>query len=67
INRLPPELLAAIFVLVCEGSKLGDYTWVACSHICSSWRRLALDTAPLWSHIVFTSSEWMRLCLERSK
>ncbi|KAJ7177192.1 hypothetical protein C8R46DRAFT_1078337 [Mycena filopes] len=67
INRLPPELLAAIFVLVCEGSKLGDYSWVACSHICSSWRRLALDTAPLWSHIVFTSSEWMRLCLERSK
>ncbi|KAJ7177194.1 hypothetical protein C8R46DRAFT_1213748 [Mycena filopes] len=67
INRLPPELLAAIFVLVCEDSKLGDYSWVACSHICSSWRRLALETAPLWSHIVFTSSEWMRLCLERSK
>ncbi|KAJ6503858.1 hypothetical protein C8R45DRAFT_861405 [Mycena sanguinolenta] len=67
ITRLPPELLAQTFLLVCEASELGDYSWVVCSHICSYWRRIALDTPVLWSHLVFTSAEWVRRCISRSK
>ncbi|KAJ7206622.1 hypothetical protein GGX14DRAFT_568178 [Mycena pura] len=31
-----------------------------------AWRQIALDTPPLWSHIVFKSRAWMNTCLERS-
>ncbi|KAJ7769464.1 hypothetical protein B0H16DRAFT_256245 [Mycena metata] len=67
ISRLPRELLAEIFILWCERCDIEDSSWVSCSRICSSWRRIALDTAPLWSHIIFKSAEWMRLCIQRSK
>ncbi|KAJ7245667.1 hypothetical protein B0H12DRAFT_1235778 [Mycena haematopus] len=67
ISRLPPELLAQTFLLVCEASELADYSWIVCSHICSYWRQIALDTPDLWSHVVFTSVEWVRLCIRRSK
>ncbi|KAJ6571357.1 hypothetical protein B0H19DRAFT_660012 [Mycena capillaripes] len=69
ISRLPPELIADMFILLCEESRadLSDYSWIVCSHICSSWRHIALDTPHLWSHVVFSSPEWMRLCIQRSK
>ena len=67
ISRVPPELLAHAFLLVCEASELGDYSWIVCSHICSYWRRIALETPVLWSHLVFTSAEWVRRCINGSK
>ncbi|KAJ7121577.1 hypothetical protein C8R44DRAFT_876966 [Mycena epipterygia] len=67
INRLPPEILAEMFILLCETSDYSDYFWVACSHVCSSWRQISLDLPHLWSHVVFSSSQWTRLCLDRSK
>ncbi|KAJ7121528.1 hypothetical protein C8R44DRAFT_786403 [Mycena epipterygia] len=67
ISRLPPEILAEMFILLCETSDYFDYSWVACSHVCSSWRQITLDLPHLWSHVVFSSPEWTRLCLDRSK
>ncbi|KAJ6511695.1 hypothetical protein DFH09DRAFT_1197977 [Mycena vulgaris] len=67
INRLPPEILAEVFILVCEASELSDYSWLACSHVSSSWRQISLDIPQLWGHVIFRSSEWTRLCIERSK
>jgi hypothetical protein len=51
---------------MCERS-VAEYSWIACSHVCLSWRRIALDTPLLWSHVVFKSRAWVSACLERSK
>lgn len=48
IHSLPPELLAHIFVL---GSQ-DDYMFpVTVSHVCFTWRDVALRTPPLWRRI----------------
>ncbi|KAF8189498.1 hypothetical protein K438DRAFT_1593166, partial [Mycena galopus ATCC 62051] len=57
ISRLPPELLAQTFIFGCEASDLADYSWIACSHIFSSWRQIALATHQLWGHLVLRSPE----------
>ncbi|KAJ7676215.1 hypothetical protein B0H17DRAFT_1140074 [Mycena rosella] len=67
IARLPPELLAEVFILLCETCGLSDYSWVACSYVSSSWRQISLGIPYLWGHVVFTSPAWSRLCIERSK
>ncbi|CUA71433.1 hypothetical protein RSOLAG22IIIB_09542 [Rhizoctonia solani] len=65
INRLPPEVLARIFedvvnagpcpVLKHRLQKQPKSTFlkdpILLSHVCSYWRRVALDTAVLWSHL----------------
>ncbi|KAJ7936098.1 hypothetical protein B0H13DRAFT_1853792 [Mycena leptocephala] len=66
ISRLPPDIVADIFLLMCERS-VAEYSWIACSHVCLSWRRIVLDTPLLWSHIVFKSRAWVSACLQRSK
>ncbi|KAJ6592369.1 hypothetical protein B0H19DRAFT_1010076 [Mycena capillaripes] len=66
VSRLPPEIVAEIFLLMCEHS-FAEYSWIACSHVCLSWRRIALDTPLLWSHVVFKSRPWVSACLQRSK
>ncbi|KAJ6628553.1 hypothetical protein B0H10DRAFT_1721180, partial [Mycena sp. CBHHK59/15] len=67
INRLPTEILADSFVLLCDVSKIGDASWISCSYVCSSWRQIALDTPELWSHVIFTSTKWTKLCLDWAK
>ncbi|KAJ7723498.1 hypothetical protein DFH07DRAFT_855757 [Mycena maculata] len=67
INRLPPEILAEVFIVVCEACDLSDHSWVFCSQVCSGWREIALDIPHLWGHVVFATSEWTRRCIERSK
>ncbi|TFK52242.1 hypothetical protein OE88DRAFT_1734270 [Heliocybe sulcata] len=49
IHTLPPELLAHIFVLGTENNTMFPVTL---SHVCSTWRRLALSTPSLWRRIV---------------
>ncbi|KAJ7612260.1 hypothetical protein FB45DRAFT_1037181 [Roridomyces roridus] len=69
VNRLPPHILLDIFLLVCEpwfGSHEAE-TLIACSHVCASWRCIALDAPQLWVHVVFKSRAWVDTCLERSK
>lgn len=51
---------------MCERS-VAEYSWIASSHVCLSWRRIALDTPLLWSHVVFKSRAWVSACLQRSK
>ncbi|KAJ7478733.1 hypothetical protein B0H11DRAFT_2028485 [Mycena galericulata] len=66
ISRLPPDIVAEIFLLMCEHS-FAEYSWIACSHVCLAWRRIALDMPLLWSHVVFKSHAWVSACLQRSK
>ncbi|KAJ7232869.1 hypothetical protein C8J57DRAFT_1382981 [Mycena rebaudengoi] len=66
ISRLPPEIVVEIFLLICESS-FTEYSWIACTHVCASWRQIALNTPLLWAHVVFESHAWVSTCLERSK
>ncbi|KAG9096660.1 hypothetical protein FRC06_008445 [Ceratobasidium sp. 370] len=63
VQRLPHELLIRIFSLACERCgffpssqrKISNCqttkTMVAITHVCTDWRRLAIDTPALWSHV----------------
>ena len=67
--RLPPELLAAIFLRYAEDYR--DSTrvprWVTVSYVCQYWRNVALNCAKLWTYLFFVSPEWMDEQLRRSK
>ncbi|KIM54542.1 hypothetical protein SCLCIDRAFT_11272 [Scleroderma citrinum Foug A] len=72
LYRLPPELLAAIFLECMRQYGSSSYSrsvppWVNVSYVCQYWRSVALNYAKLWTHIVFVSSEWMDELLRRSK
>jgi len=72
--RLPPELLAAIFLdYMQQYDHLLTYTmstvppWVNVSYVCRYWRSVALNCANLWTQFFFVSSKWMDELLRRSK
>ncbi|CDO73331.1 hypothetical protein BN946_scf185008.g94 [Trametes cinnabarina] len=80
IARLPPELLSEIFLHLAELSynDIGlsfrpsyvcarFYAWVSVTHVCRSWRTIALNTPRLWGHIVLTRSSIVNDVLTRSK
>ena len=76
VSRLPPELLAIIFLEYAQSYRddLDDFVygtevphWVAVSYVCRHWRNVALDCAHLWAHLFFVSSMWMDELLRRSK
>ncbi|KAJ7239122.1 hypothetical protein C8J57DRAFT_1373065 [Mycena rebaudengoi] len=56
ISRLPPEIVVEVFLLMCESS-FAEYSWIARSHVCASWRQIALNPL-LWAHVVFESHAW---------
>ncbi|TFK75113.1 hypothetical protein BDN72DRAFT_832423 [Pluteus cervinus] len=55
ISKLPLELLASIFLLIQESSRIPGGTIVAfevvASHVCRHWRAISLGTPLLWSKI----------------
>ncbi|KAM5544204.1 hypothetical protein V8D89_001864, partial [Ganoderma adspersum] len=77
IGRLPDELLAEILITLmrenydsvrreyCSGPP--QPRWIILTHICRHWRRVALDTAQLWSLIYLTRADIFSAFLERSK
>ncbi|KAF8066613.1 hypothetical protein FPV67DRAFT_1781145 [Lyophyllum atratum] len=68
IFRLPPEILATVFRCTIEPSEL-EYRlrWFRVSHVCSHWRRVALECPSLWSDIPFSCPRWAEEMLARSK
>ncbi|GLB40946.1 hypothetical protein LshimejAT787_0901610 [Lyophyllum shimeji] len=68
VYRLPPELLASIFKFVAaDETDVSKLRWVSVSHVCSRWRRTALDSPDLWSNIPFGNPPWAAEMLARSK
>jgi hypothetical protein len=71
ISYLPPEILATIFEHVVERkSSMGACRHPPCltvTHVCTHWRRLALEYPSLWATIDQDSARWMGIMLERSK
>ena len=75
VFRLPPELLAAIFLEymrqwhreygLCRATAIPP--WVNVSYVCRDWRKIALSCAELWTHLFFVSPDWMDELLKRSK
>ena len=65
INKLPPELLALVFSMVPSPLSLPGYSGPSAAkqtyellpvtHVCRSWRALALDMPSLWSTIPETA------------
>ena len=74
ILRLPPELLATIFVHCAR-----DYydhhqntdtfvpSWVNVSYVCRHWRSVALGCPTLWAHHFVVSPRWTEELLVRSR
>ncbi|KAK7051255.1 hypothetical protein VNI00_004755 [Paramarasmius palmivorus] len=76
INRLPNELLSAIFMyqtgpfspvlnLRVDGST--QIGWIALTHVCRHWRNVALDTPGLWTSPDFSHPALGLEMLKRSK
>ncbi|KAJ2965273.1 hypothetical protein NUW54_g14174 [Trametes sanguinea] len=80
VARLPPELLSEIFLHLAETSysEVGSsyrpayaharfYAWISVTHVCRTWRTVALSTPRLWGYIVLTRSSIVEDVLARSK
>ncbi|KAF6756790.1 hypothetical protein DFP72DRAFT_809833, partial [Ephemerocybe angulata] len=62
---LPPEILAAIFLLVPRDE--GDTSWISVTHVCRLWREVALDCSRFWSDLNSVPPRFMEFALARSK
>lgn len=73
IARLPPEILASIFIHCAQSYKKNRHTgsgvpdWVNVSYVCRHWRDVALDCPTLWSFLFVSSHYWTNELLARSK
>ncbi|KAK7051569.1 hypothetical protein VNI00_004548 [Paramarasmius palmivorus] len=69
MSRLPVEIMTSIFrFCVSHGrSEPRGTRWLAFTHVCRSWRSIALNHAPLWTCIDFSNMALARMMLERSK
>jgi len=56
IRQLPVELLGLIFIL---GSEQDTFFPLTVSHVCSTWRQIALRTPALWRRIAIGPNESM--------
>ncbi|KAJ6581652.1 hypothetical protein B0H19DRAFT_515185 [Mycena capillaripes] len=70
IARLPPEILADIFVRCVPTSvrKLhSDFSWLNVTRVSSQWRNVALACPDFWSTLIFSRPRWTPVMLARSK
>ncbi|KAG1780986.1 hypothetical protein EV702DRAFT_1042671 [Suillus placidus] len=75
VSRLPPEILANIFMYIVskEESYMGTSdprgapACLAATHVCRYWRQVALECPILWAFIDGVSAQWLAIMLERSK
>ncbi|KAI6024736.1 hypothetical protein BKA83DRAFT_422960 [Pisolithus microcarpus] len=75
VSRLPPELLTAIFLeyaLDWHFENITTYAdqvpdWVFVSHVCRTWRYVAVNCPALWTRFFLASCRWVDELLARSK
>jgi F-box-like len=71
IARLPSEVLSTIFghvaAAVYHSTFHSNLDWITVTHVCTYWRRTALDCPSLWTTIPFSKFRWAMEMLKRSK
>ena len=71
IARLPPEVLSTIFrclaIAFCLRPGHSSIGWIKVTHVCTHWRRVALECPDLWTTIPFSLPRWAKEMLIRSK
>ncbi|KAG2337675.1 hypothetical protein BDR05DRAFT_763961 [Suillus weaverae] len=75
VSRLPPEILANIFMYIMSNEESymgtsdprGAPACLAATHVCRYWRQVALEYPILWAFIDGVSAQWLAIMLERSK
>ncbi|PPQ74884.1 hypothetical protein CVT24_003086 [Panaeolus cyanescens] len=73
VSKLPPEIMEKIFLFRRDGHStaygfIDSWQWIReVSHVCRSWRLVALHSRQLWSLLSFESSSCAKLLLERSR
>ncbi|KAF5333284.1 hypothetical protein D9611_002792 [Ephemerocybe angulata] len=78
--RLPPEILARIFIDLASMGLSAWYTlaankkprkvsvsWLRVTFVCRHWRSVALQSPSLWSNLVFSNANLAEAMLTRSK
>ncbi|KAI0320595.1 hypothetical protein OF83DRAFT_557407 [Amylostereum chailletii] len=76
ISRLPPEILSKIFLFLRDVSqpqaikpaRTSNLGWIGVSHVCQTWRRLAIEYSNLWNNLDCRSisEAWRSAFLSRS-
>ena len=68
---LPEEVMHEIFFacarFAVQGETEGSWSWVNVSYVCSSWRRIALQSQDLWRYIDFSHPKWHSITFGRAK
>lgn len=68
ISRLPPEILSTIFRYVADSFRYAyRMEWIQISHVCTHWRRVALECRSLWTNIASSYPKWAKEILQRSQ
>lgn len=65
-QRLPPEMLYKIFLQTLPDDRLQEYhrymaQAMGVSQVCATWRALALECRPLWTHLRFVTFSTLEL------
>ncbi|KAJ3549560.1 hypothetical protein NMY22_g840 [Coprinellus aureogranulatus] len=74
-STLPAEVLCGIFSMVAASSvtdfeefgRAKQASWIAVCHVCSHWRKAALDCASLWADLMFHKPGLPEFMLAHSK
>ncbi|KDQ31498.1 hypothetical protein PLEOSDRAFT_1102462 [Pleurotus ostreatus PC15] len=67
-RNLPPEILSTIFgILHSEITQYSYQEWIVVTHVCRTWRNIALDDPSLWSDITVVPTNWIPEAFARSK
>ncbi|KAJ3543543.1 hypothetical protein NMY22_g3110 [Coprinellus aureogranulatus] len=75
-NRLPPEILSRIFIIVASYSKYKDENdydtnedlkWIRVTHVCRYWRETASNCVALWSQLSFVNPQFTEFMIDKSR
>ncbi|KDQ31491.1 hypothetical protein PLEOSDRAFT_1096295 [Pleurotus ostreatus PC15] len=68
-KHLPAEILSRIFgcLVYCGHSDDFPLQWIAATHVCRTWRTIALNEPTLWADFTDVHPKWVREMFSRSQ